>query len=129
MIDIKSAVTELQDERHDRRRRPKIDWHYWPTAGQHPSVSSVPVQLDIPSRPEIEDEPLIAWGLAQSENESKCSKVTVDLLYGEEANLSMLKYDHGQCQLADYTTDWKIDIDNQDLERFIKVCSSTVCAL
>ncbi|OAL49439.1 hypothetical protein IQ07DRAFT_568360 [Pyrenochaeta sp. DS3sAY3a] len=93
----------MQGERNDRRRRPMIDWHYWPIASLQPCAPSAPEQLDTPSRPEIEDEPLIAWGLAQSKEESKNSKVTVDLLYGEGANLN-----------------WDNDVDNQDLERLFK---------
>lgn len=80
----------MQSERNDRRRRPMVHWHYWPTASQQPYAPSTPDQLDKPSRPEVEDEALIAWGLAQSKEESKNSRVTVHLLYGEGANLSML---------------------------------------
>lgn len=82
--DIGSATVRIHNERNDRRRRPRIDWHYWPPTGQASTISH---NLGISSRPDIEDEPLIAWGLSHSES-TECSKVKVDVLYGHGKALS-----------------------------------------
>lgn len=73
-------------DRIDSRRR-KIDWQYWPdTSTQAKYTDDSAAHASVLSRPDIEDEALISWGLAQSQI-AKDVETTVDVLYGEGIDL------------------------------------------
>jgi alpha-mannosidase len=76
-------------DRIDSRRR-KIDWLYWPdTSAQNKhrhDCNTTEHAESISSRPDIEDEELITWGLAQNPT-SGDAEATVDILYGEGTDL------------------------------------------
>lgn len=62
--------------------RRKIDWLYWPdTSTQVDYTDDSLAHVGVTSRPDIEDEAIISWGLAQSLKMK--SGATVDVLYGE----------------------------------------------
>lgn len=70
-------------------RRP--DWKFWPRDSHILDYSDPFVQLEKPSHPEIEDQVLVDWGIRQSEatkQEGKVPAATVDVLYGQDTNLS-----------------------------------------
>jgi hypothetical protein len=82
-------------DRIDSRHR-KINWQYWPeNSAPHKDVADSHNPLDddpaeniehISSRPDIEDEALIAWGLTQTRT-TEDAEATLDVLHGEETNL------------------------------------------
>lgn len=79
---------QQRTKRIDRRCRPVIDWQYWPDpTSQKQNCAGETQNSDIISRPDIEDDALITWGLAQSEV-AKGLDVKVDVLYGEGTGLS-----------------------------------------
>ncbi|KAF2828409.1 hypothetical protein CC86DRAFT_465246 [Ophiobolus disseminans] len=85
-------------DRIDSRRR-KIDWQYWPdTNDQQKYLDASAAETYIRSRPDIEDESLIAWGLAQAKA-TDGAQTTIDVLYGEGVDLQ-----------------WKYNIGDQELE-------------
>ncbi|KAF2028024.1 hypothetical protein EK21DRAFT_114228 [Setomelanomma holmii] len=77
-----STIDTTRIDRIDNRRR-KIDWQYWPnTDTQQDYKDESRSHAAHSSRPDIEDEAIIPWGLAQSQaprNES----TTIDVLFGE----------------------------------------------
>jgi hypothetical protein len=74
--------------RTDRIRR-KLDWRHWPTNTTHDYGLIEPLREDS-HHPELEDQSLLAWGLAQS-NLSKDHSATVDVLYGFGDQLSTIR--------------------------------------
>lgn len=66
------------------RLRGKLDRSLYPTN----SVSDDDSQNDS-LHPELEDQPLVAWGMAQSELK-KDPSATIDVLYGRELDLSKI---------------------------------------
>lgn len=83
----KLTSAQLRNDRIDRRRRPLTDWQYWPdTTGQHDEATPNIPGLEITTRPDVEDDAIIAWGLAVSEK-SKDLNVSIDVLHGNGTNL------------------------------------------
>lgn len=82
-----SNATNTKSDRIDRRYRSSIDWQYWPDVSGQRQYADTILDPATMSRPDIEDDALIAWGLAQSEA-SKNQNVKIDLLLGEGINLS-----------------------------------------
>lgn len=77
-----------QVDRIDPRRRKEIDWQYWPsTRDLHLDSTNKTLELDLLDRPDIEDDTLIEWGLARSENATG-RDVNIDVLHGNGVNLS-----------------------------------------
>jgi hypothetical protein len=75
------------DRTHSRRPKLKPEWHQWPdTSTQHKYINENNAGLGIFSRPDIGDESMIAWGLAQS-HATDGSNTTMDVLYGEGLDL------------------------------------------
>ncbi|CAO2647801.1 Nn.00g087230.m01.CDS01 [Neocucurbitaria sp. VM-36] len=99
----KTTNVQLRNDRIDRRRRPQIDWQYWPdtTTQQDDATHNIP-GLDITNRPDIEDDTIIAWGLTQSETTTGL-KVDIDVLHGEGTNLK-----------------WTHKVTDEDLERIMQ---------
>jgi hypothetical protein len=83
-LDTPSPSSVSERSRHvlnDRRRR-KIDWLYWPdTSTQVDYTDDSLMNIGITNRPDIEDEAIISWGLAQSQNMKPGA--TIEVLCGE----------------------------------------------
>lgn len=70
----------------------KIDWRDWPdTSNQEDYADDILAPGQVLRRPDVEDEGLICWGLAESRRQlmSAGAGANVDVLYGEGANLRM----------------------------------------
>jgi hypothetical protein len=78
-------MLQLRKDRIDRRRQ--IDWQYWPDTHTQPHFAAQTVEADDKSRPDVEEDALITWGLAQR-NGTKGLDTRIDVLYGEGAHLS-----------------------------------------
>lgn len=106
--------------------RRKLDWRHWPTTSiphDYALVQPEPL-LEPPTRPELEDQALIAWGLAQSEL-GKEAGATVDVLYGSGAGLSKFRNAVDESQhVADRCSVWKYGVEDGELEGILSVRSS-----
>jgi hypothetical protein len=73
--------------RTDRIRR-KLDWRYWPTRSipHDYTLAHTDTILGDSKHPELEDQSLLAWGLAQSDLEQNHT-ATVDILSGRGVDL------------------------------------------
>ncbi|KAJ4377402.1 hypothetical protein N0V83_000227 [Neocucurbitaria cava] len=99
----KLTSAQLRNDRIDRRRRPKIDWQYWPdTTGQHDDATPNIPGLEITTRPDIEDDAIIAWGLAASEK-TRDPNVSIDVLHGDGTDL-----------------EWTQNVNDDNLERIMQ---------
>jgi len=75
------------DRSGNRRSKLKLDWYYWPdTSSQRKYTHDSAADSSTFSRPDIEDNSLIAWGLAQSQA-TDGAKTTIDVLCGEGVDL------------------------------------------
>lgn len=79
-------VLRARFDRIDRRRRARIDWQYWPAIGDQGQYVDKAYDLDDPNRPDIEDDAVIAWGLAQCDGK-KAAEVKIDVLSGNGIDL------------------------------------------
>jgi hypothetical protein len=71
-------------------RRAKIDWKYWPdTSNQEDYADDCIDPGTTLTRPDVEDEGLICWGLAESQRQLKEAGAIVDVLHGEGSDLRM----------------------------------------
>ncbi|KAI8936960.1 hypothetical protein NX059_006188 [Plenodomus lindquistii] len=96
-----------RSDRIDRRRRAAIDWQYWPDTSNQQQYSTTTLDSEIASRPDIEDEALIAWGIIQSK-ESTDQNVSIDMLIGEGTNFR-----------------WQYDVSDEALERSLTSTNTT----
>lgn len=87
MSRLQSPATQSRFDRIDRRRRARIDWQYWPDIIAQLQYTKKSYDLDIASRPDVEDEALVAWGLAHSEGKQALD-VKIDVLFGKGEKLS-----------------------------------------
>ena len=73
--------------RTDRIRR-NLDWRHWPTRSipHDYMLTHADTVLEDPKHPELEDQSLLAWGLAQNEL-GKNHSATVDILIGRDVDL------------------------------------------
>jgi hypothetical protein len=89
MSQAQYTTMQPREDRIDRRRR--MDWQYWPDTTSQQHFAEQALYLNDSSRPDVEDDALIAWGLAQG-NDTKGFNTSIDVLYGEGLHLS--KYWH-----------------------------------
>ncbi|KAF1837364.1 hypothetical protein BDW02DRAFT_491758 [Decorospora gaudefroyi] len=80
----------------------RIDWHYWPDTNSQQHFAEQALDLDETSRPDVEDDSLIPWGLAQA-SETKGGGTSIDVLCGEGSRF-----------------DWQHDINDDELERIMQ---------
>jgi hypothetical protein len=84
-LDVALQNHRTRFDRIDRRR--KVDWQRWPDTSTQPQfVGDSLACASISRRPEIEDELLIAWGLAQA-HAATGAETTIDVLHGEGTDL------------------------------------------
>jgi hypothetical protein len=88
-----SGYTSLNEglnfDRMDVRRN-KIDWKYWPdTSNQENYEDDSLLPGEGLHRPDIEDEGLICWGLAESQRQLKEAGAVVDVLCVDGADPRM----------------------------------------
>ncbi|KAF1947773.1 hypothetical protein EJ02DRAFT_390991 [Clathrospora elynae] len=83
----KYANVQPRNSRIDRRGRPNIDWQYWPDTTSQQHFAKRVHDLDTRSRPDIEDDALIAWGLAQGDD-TQGFDTLIDVLYGAGPHLN-----------------------------------------
>jgi hypothetical protein len=77
-----SSISERSRQVLNDRRRRKIDWLYWPdTSTQVDYTGDSLTDIGTTHRPDIEDEAIISWGLAQSQNMTPGA--TIEVLCGE----------------------------------------------
>jgi hypothetical protein len=76
--------TSCKDRRVVRRRL--VNWLHWPETTGQPQFTNQKLDLSEHSRPDIEDDALISWGLKQAEG-SKGGNTTINVLYGEGQHL------------------------------------------
>jgi hypothetical protein len=62
-------------------------WKQWPTDQFPPRYSELVSTLDQSNYPELEDEPLLEWGLKHNKAEKE-PKAVVDVVYGKGTDLS-----------------------------------------
>ncbi|KAL6702414.1 hypothetical protein ACN47E_002056 [Coniothyrium glycines] len=90
-------------DRIERERRPDIYWNKWPNTAQQEHFACQDYPLNETSRPEVAEDALVAWGIAQSET-TKNPVVKIDMLHGEGADLT-----------------WQRDIDDIELGRILNL--------
>lgn len=97
-----TTLNRPRADRIDSSRR-KIDWKIWPEMDSfHAEASTKIISNSQIDRPDIEDEEMIAWGLAQSEVISG-APATVDILYGAWPNLGMILQPLGEYPKSNLT--------------------------
>lgn len=74
-------------DRIDRRRRKIIDWTKWPDVTKQQQYADGAYDLEVTCRPEVEDDGLIAWGLAVTDGSGE-PRAKIDVLHGAAADLS-----------------------------------------
>jgi hypothetical protein len=84
------TMVQQRKDRIDRRRQ--IDWQYWPDMRSQQQFAEQTIEPDDKSRPDVEEDALIAWGLAQG-NGTKGLDIGIDMLYGEGPHLSRCDVD------------------------------------
>jgi hypothetical protein len=90
MSPVYDTMVQQRKDRIDRRRQ--IDWQYWPDTHCQPQFAEQTIEPDDKSRPDVEEDALIAWGLAQG-NGTKGLDVGIDVLYGEGSHLGRCDFD------------------------------------
>ncbi|KAH6872932.1 hypothetical protein BKA58DRAFT_456590 [Alternaria rosae] len=90
--------------REDRRvvRRRLVNWLHWPETTSQPHFTNEKLDLSERSRPDIEDDALISWGLKQA-RESQGGNTAINVLYGEGPRLQ-----------------WRDNINDDDLEHILQ---------
>jgi hypothetical protein len=83
-------MAQQRKDRIDRRRQ--VNWQYWPDTRSQQQFAELALGSDDHSRPDVEEDALIAWGLAQG-NGTKGLDTSIDVLYGEGSRLSRWKAD------------------------------------
>lgn len=87
MFRYNGSLVNRRNIRIDRRYRAPVDWQYWPDVGGQQGYLDTALEQDHVTRPEVEEEALIAWGLAKSEA-SNDQNVNIDVLLGQGTDFS-----------------------------------------
>jgi hypothetical protein len=111
-------MLQQHKDRIDRRRL--IDWQCWPDTRSQQQYAELAFDTDDKSRPDVEEDALIAWGLAQG-NGTKGLDVNIDVLCGDGPHFSRCRIDM-EVGEADTHFDWQHDISDDTLEHIMQVC-------